>query len=130
MYYIKKYLSEDGSYEFISPEDVFDFGIESESKLNYYYMFLTMIAKELNYYNHNVSTSFGNPDLEFYRGQVRGFLAAKKWSWEEINENNATIIVVKSRTGRIVLKIEKPSVPEYELKRRQEIEKDHEILGF
>jgi hypothetical protein len=60
-----------------------EYGNEEDQKLQHLYMFASMLEKELNYFNMNSSTAFGNPDFSFYQGQVRGWLAAKQWECEE-----------------------------------------------
>jgi hypothetical protein len=130
IYYIKKYTIPGTDIEYITPEDIFDYGKEENEKLQYLYMFLNDIAKELNYYNHNSTTAFGNPDLEFYRGQIRGFLKAKQWEWIEQEKENGILITIKSRTGKTLFKIEKPKIPNAELERRREISEDLDRFGF
>jgi hypothetical protein len=130
IYYIKKYTIQGTDIEYITPEDIFDYGKEENEKLQYLYMFLNDIAKELNYYNHNSTTAFGNPDLEFYRGQIRGFLKAKQWEWIEQEKENGILITIKSRTGKTLFKIEKPKIPNAELERRREISEDLDRFGF
>lgn len=130
IYYIKKYIIPGTDIEYITPEDIFDYGKEEDEKLQYLYMFLNDIAKELNYYNNNSTTAFGNPDLEFYRGQIRGFLKAKQWEWIEQEKENGILITIKSRTGKTLFKIEKPKIPNAELERRREISEDLDRFGF
>ena len=130
IYYIKKYIIPGTDIEYITPEDIFDYGKEEDEKLQYFYMFLNDVAKELNYYNNNSSTAFGNPDLEFYRGQIRGYLKAKQWEWVEQEKENGILITIKSRTGKTLFKIEKPKIPNAELERRREISEDLDRFGF
>ena len=131
IYHIKKYKYDGTDIEYISPEDIFSYGKEEDSKLQYLYMFLCTVAKEFNYFNHNTSTAFGNPDLEFYRGQIRGWMQAKQWEWEETYIDNRDVVVnVKTSSGRTFLRIEKPCLPDAEMKRRVDIAHDLSALGF
>jgi hypothetical protein len=128
---IKKYCYENTDVEYIVPEDIFSYGNEEDPKLQHLYMFLCTVAKELNYYNNNTSTAFGNPDLEFYRGQIRGWMQAKQWEWDEKTmDRDNVVIFIKTASGRTFMKIEKPKLPNAEKKRRQEIAKDLDALGL
>jgi hypothetical protein len=131
IYHIKKYCYPNTDVEYITPEDIFEYGKEEDEKLQYFYMFLCTVAKEFNYYNHNSSTAFGNPDLEFYRGQIRGWMQAKQWEWEEKTSKSGDVTVfIKTASGRTIFKIDKPRIPEEEFKRRKEISNDLSMLGF
>ena len=130
IYKINKYKYEGTDVEYIVPEDMLEYGKEDDPKIQYLYVFICLVAKELNYYNFNTSTAFGNPDLEFYRGQIRGFLIAKQWEWDEVVKGNDTIIFIRSASGRTLFRIEKPSIPRAELNRRKEIIKELDALGL
>lgn len=112
------------------PEDIFDYGSEADPKLQYLYSFLVIVAKVFNYYNMNSSTAFGNPDLEFFRGQIRGFMMAKQWEWAEVTKENGVVVHIKSLSGRTIMTIEKPGIPESELQRREEIKKELDMFGL
>ena len=131
MFYIKKYVDENRGVDYIRAEDIFDNRNEEDPKIQYVYMFLSIVEKELNYYCNNSSTAFGNPDLAKYQGQVRGWLMAKQWDWEEKTlPDKSELILIRSRSGRIIMKIEKPALPKHEIERRREISKDLDALGF
>lgn len=130
IYHIKKYCYPNTDVEYIVPEDIFEYGKEEDTHLQYLYMFLCVVAKELNYYNYNTSTSFGNPDLEFYRGQIRGWMQAKQWEWNEVKKGDEIIIYVKNTSNRTIFKIEKPRIPKAEFERRKEIARDLEAFGL
>ena len=130
IYYIRKYCYEGTDIEYIKPEDIFEYGKEEDDKLQHLYMFINVVAKEFNYYNNNTSTAFGNPDLEFYRGQIRGFMMAKQWEWEEKRQGNNTIVYIKTRTGKTIMKIDKPNLPHGEIMRRREIAKERDFFGL
>ena len=130
IFYIKKYYDPHTDTEAIVPEDIFEYGKEEDPKLQHLYMFLCSVAKEFNYYNQNSSTAFGNPDLEFYRGQIRGWMQAKQWEWDEKNINGNIVVYIKTWSGRTIMKIEKPKIPKSEMQRRKEIARDLEAFGL
>ena len=130
IYRIKKYKDTSTKTESIVPEDILEYGNEEDPKLQYLYAFLVIVAKVFNYYNLNSSTAFGNPDLEFFRGQIRGFMMAKQWEWDEVTKDNEVVVYIKLSSGRTIMTIEKPNIPESELNRRQEIKKELDMLGI
>lgn len=129
--YIKKYVDQIRGVEYIRAEDIFENRNEEDPKIQYLYMFLSIVEKELNYYCNNSSTAFGNPDLAKYQGQVRGWLMAKQWDWDEKQlPDKSELISIRSRSGRLIMQIEKPALPRHEIERRREISKDLDALGF
>lgn len=130
-FYIKKYVDQIRGVEYIRAEDIFENRNEEDPKIQYLYMFLSIVEKELNYYCNNSSTAFGNPDLAKYQGQVRGWLMAKQWDWDEKQlPDKSELISIRSRSGRLIMQIEKPALPRHEIERRREISKDLDALGF
>ena len=130
-FYIKKYVDQNRGVEYIRAEDILEDRNEDDPTLQYLYMFLSIVEKELNYYCHNNSTAFGNPDLAKYQGQVRGWLMAKQWDWEEkMLPDKSELILIRNKSGRIIMRIEKPALPKHEIDRRREIAKDLDALGF
>lgn len=130
-FYIKKYVDQTRGVEYIRAEDIFENRNEEDPKIQYLYMFLSVVEKELNYYCNNSSTAFGNPDLAKYQGQVRGWLMAKQWDWDEKTlPDKSELISIRSRSGRLIMQIEKPALPRHEIERRREISKDLDALGF
>lgn len=130
-FHIKKYNDHVRGVEYIRAEDILDNQNEDDPKIQYLYMFLSIVEKELNYYCHNNSTAFGNPDLAKYQGQVRGWLMAKQWDWDEKTlPDKSELIQIRSRSGRLIMQIEKPALPQHEIDRRREISKDLDALGF
>lgn len=130
-FYIKKYVDQNRDVEYIRAEDIFENRNEEDPKIQYLYMFLSIVEKELNYYCNNSSTAFGNPDLAKYQGQVRGWLMAKQWDWDEKQlPDKSELISIRSRSGRLIMQIEKPALPRHEIERRREISKDLDALGF
>ena len=128
-FYIKKYKDPYRDVEYINAEDIFENQNEMDPKIQYMYMFLSMIADELNYYVHNSSTAFGNPDLAMFRGKIKGFLAAKQWSWDESKKKDGTTLIsIRSKSGRLIMQIERPDIPESEFERRRQISKDLDAL--
>ncbi len=128
--YLKKYIDDDCDIEYIRAEDVLEYGNEEDQQLQHLYMFASMLEKELNYFNMNSSTAFGNPDFSFYQGQVRGWLAAMQWECEERTTDNGILLVYKTQKGRTVMKVEKPKIPEAEKRHRKQLAKDMEAFGL
>ena len=129
-YYLEKYTNANGT-EYIEPLDIFKYGPEDNPVLQEAYQFADMIAKELNYYVNNRSTAFGNPDLEFARGMIKGYLTAKRWDMNrETGKSGIPLIVIRSRSGKALYKIEIPAIPQDEFDRRREISKDLDALGI
>ena len=129
--YIQKYRDENRDVEYICAEDILEGRNEENPRVQHLYMFLSIVEKELNYYCNNTSTAFGNPDLAKYQGQVRGWLMAKQWDWEEKQlPDKSELISIRSKSGRLIMQIEKPTLPRHEVDRRREIAKDLDALGF
>ena len=130
MVYIKKHADENGICEYIDPTDIFEFFKEGTDQAGEMYTFLLMVAEELNYFNDHSSTAFGNPDYEYKRGKVEGYLRAKHWDWEETGKSGNVIISIKTRSGRAIMKIEKPKIPDSEIENRRNVAQLRRDFGF
>lgn len=123
MIYIRKHR--EGDCEYISASDVFKFLPEATEKAQSMFNFLYLVEHQLNYFNMNNSTAFGNPDYEFISGQVVGYCKAKGWIWEEKDG------IISIRSGsRTFMKIEKPGIPSWEKEKRADIRKMYDDLGI
>ena len=54
--YLKKHIEDD--MEYISASDIFEFMNEEDRKTQEIFAFLSLVEKELNYFNFNTSTAF------------------------------------------------------------------------
>ena len=121
--YLKKHIEDD--MEYISASDIFEFMNEEDRKTQEIFAFLSLVEKELNYFNFNTSTAFGNPDLEGIKGMVRGYCMAKNW---DIVENKNFFIVKSGNRKKFI--IEKPSISKCEIENRNDISEIFQTLGW
>lgn len=135
--YIKKYYDEETDTEYISAEDIFNFLDENTEQGQHFYQFLCYVAQEFNYFNHNSSTAFGNPDLERIHGIVLGWCLGKKWQWEEKQTKNGKAVYIYANNrkditehGRLIMKIDKPKTPQTEIENRKDIAKTRAAFGL
>ena len=121
--YLKKHY--DGDIEYISASDIFQFMNEEDTKTQELFAFLYFVEKELNYFNTNSSTAFGNPDLEYIKGVVRGYCMAKGW----IIEESSDLFIIKSGERKKFV-IEKPRISKSEIENRKDIRETLRDFGF
>lgn len=121
--YLKKHF--DGDLEYISASDILRFMSEEDPKTRELYAFLYLVEQELNYFNYNTSTAFGNPDLTRIEGMVAGYCMAKGWTIEDTERYR----VIKSGK-RTKFVIERPKIPRHELDNRRDIRITRQKLGF
>ena len=121
--YLKKHIEDD--MEYISASDIFEFMNEEDRKTQEIFAFLSLVEKELNYFNFNTSTAFGNPDLEGIKGMVRGYCMAKNW---DIVENKNFFIVKSGNRKKFI--IEKPAISKCEIENRKDISEIFQTLGL
>lgn len=114
MFYIKKHT--DGDMEYIDASDIYKYFKYQDDKSDKLFAFLYLIEQELNYFNTNTSTAFGNPDLARIQGKIAGYCMAKGWEIEDTAEH----MIIKSGS-RVKFKIEKPKLHISEIENRREI---------
>ena len=114
MFYIKKHI--DGDIEYIDASDIYKYFTFVDEKVENLFAFLYLIEQDLNYFNTNTSTAFGNPDLARIQGKIAGYCMAKGWDIEETTEH----LIIKSGS-RVKFKVERPKLPSGELENRREI---------
>ena len=115
----------DGDLEYINANDIFRNHPEEDPKTLEIYGFLSLLEKELNYFNNNNSTAFGNPDLSYVQGQINGYCMAKGWIIHKTKEH---LIVCSGNRKKFV--IERPKIPQSEIENRRDIRRNLKDLGF
>lgn len=121
---LKKHISPDGSYEYVSAADIFNELNEFDRKAQKAYEFLLLVEQEANYFIEKTSTAFGNPDLTRIQGMVQGYCMAKGWDYT-LQGND---ICVKSGKKTIFL-IERPCLPPWEIDARRALTNTYREIG-
>lgn len=123
---IKKYRDDERDIEYIEPTDIFTYFPECSEKGQYFYNFLIQVKRYVEYFNENVSTAFGNPDLAKFDGVVFGWCLGAKWQLDETEDE----LKISSMKGRTIIIIEKPKLSFAEKEKRKDIQQMwNEILS-